>query len=98
PSGRCGTAGWNVSGGYGFGTLNITATNPNPGVDPNCVDWVNYQGSINRPGCHTGNGGWTNSAFDSGDWNWTKPCETSPSEITSSGGWAESEGYPTIQK
>lgn len=73
---------FNVSGSFlGSGNFSVVATNPAPPGNASCVPNFTYAGAINKPGCNTGNGTFTNF-LGSGQWNWSKPCELPSGETT----------------
>jgi hypothetical protein len=92
---QCPNPVFSVSGNFsGSGNFLAVATNPNPPGNAFCVPNFTYDGSINRPGCNTGNGTFTN-LLGSGPWDWSKPCEIPTSETTTAVGWNVEES-PTL--
>jgi hypothetical protein len=85
-----------VYGTYEDGELNVSAYNPYFWSEPVCNWWFSYQGSINKPGCHTGDGTWWNDYGYSDDWAWAKPCEVPGSETNSAWDWNDAELLPTV--
>jgi len=78
---------WTVSGTFqGAGSFFARADNPTGG-DAVCAAWFRYDGTINKPGCNTGNGTWVNSAGLSGNWSWSKACDVPTGETTASHLW-----------
>jgi hypothetical protein len=91
----CAVKDWPMQGTFtGNGLFNARATNPTGGVGDNCAAaWFEIEGSVDKPGCHTGSGTWVNS-IASDSWNWSKPCEVPTGESTTPIGW--NSGEPTI--
>lgn len=77
---------WSVSGdklvGNGF---SISASNPDP-VAP-CVNFFEYVGLLQAPGCHTGSGTWIRMGSTFGSFVWDKPCDIPSHETTVPNTW-----------
>lgn len=90
----CPVSTWPVAGqSDGGGWFTARATNPTGG-DETCVSAFTYNGYIQKPGCHTGGGLWTNDAGYIGAWEWSKPCEVPTGESNAPIAWDSSD--PTV--
>lgn len=85
---------WAAAGNFlGNGQFTVQTNHPTGGNEI-CATWVRWQGTVAKPGCHTGSGTWNNSDGFSGLWTFSKACDVPTGESTSSVAWDTSQ--PTV--
>lgn len=78
---------WASAGTFlGSGQFTVQSNHPTGGNE-SCAAWVRWQGTVAKPGCHTGSGSWNNSDGASGQYSFSKPCDVPTGESTASVEW-----------